>query len=126
VTNAFRRLLLRLRGPLLRFDMPGDDRLIVCHDCGARLMNPMAWHESGEAAWWIRLRCGACGNVRTSVFSNELANRLERDLAPGLREIERAVARLDQERMRREADAFITALARDLIGPGDFSRRAAR
>jgi hypothetical protein len=58
------------------------------------------------------------------VISDADAQQLERDLAPGMRQIDAVVTRLDRERMLREADAFIAALARDLIDPADFARRA--
>ncbi|HEX6027329.1 MAG TPA: hypothetical protein VFZ00_35340 [Solirubrobacter sp.] len=97
--------------------------LIVCEFCDERLMNPVAWEERGQEAWWIRLRCGACAWTREVIASNAEAARLERDLEPGVRTIDRTVRDVDRERMRREADAFIQALERDLIDPSDFGRR---
>jgi ribosomal protein S27E len=126
MSEALRRWLRRLRGPLLPSEQSNRARLIICRECGAHLVNPIDWHESGDSDWWIRLRCGACGDTRTGVFSDADAKRLDRELAPGMRTIEQAVARLDRERMGREADAFIAALDRDLIGPADFARRAPR
>ena len=38
------------------------------------------------------------------------------------REIRRAAARLDAERMAGEVEVFAAALERDLIGPADFRR----
>ena len=111
--GVVRRLLRNRRDPA---------RLIVCGECRARLVNPVDWHESGDSAWWVRLRCGACGFTRVGVISNADAQQLERDLSPGMRQIKQAVLRLDRARMLREADAFITALERDLIDPADFAR----
>ena len=104
----------------------GDTRLIVCEDCGKHLVNPVDWHETNTSSWWVRLRCGDCGWTREGVFTDGEVNRLERDLAPGVRAITVEVARLDRQRMEREADAFIAALARDLITPEDFGRRLRR
>lgn len=89
-------------------------------------MNPVDWYEADESSWWVGLRCGGCAWTREGVFSDDDVERLERDLAPGLDAIAKAVARLDRERMEREADVFIAALARDLIGPADFARRLRR
>jgi hypothetical protein len=124
MSGALRRWAQRLREPFVWSTASADvpARLVVCDRCGEWLVNPVDWHESGDADWWIRLRCGACGHKREVVVSDAEALRLERDLAPGLRAIERAVRRLDRERMQREADALITALERDLIGPADFAR----
>jgi hypothetical protein len=124
--SGLRRFLRRLRGPLLPFPESGRRSLIICSACGAHVVNPVDWHESGDSAWWVRLRCGACAWTREDVISDEEAHRLERDLAPGLREIAHTVGSLDRERMEREADAFITALAHDLIGPSDFACRLPR
>ena len=44
------------------------------------------------------------------------------DLQAALIAIERIIDRLDRERMRWEAEIFIAALARDLIGASDFAR----
>jgi len=89
-------------------------------------VNPVDWYEADKSSWWVRLRCGACAWTREDVFSDDDVKRLERDLAPGLDAMAKAVARLDRERMEREADVFIAALARDLIGPADFARRLRR
>jgi hypothetical protein len=83
--SRLKRLLLRLRGPLLPiegFDRTGAGAdLAVCGACGSRVVNPVDWHEHDESS----------------------------------------IARLDRERMQREAEVFIAALGDDLIGPADFS-----
>jgi hypothetical protein len=126
MTESLRRLLRRVRGPQRSSGDAAPARLIVCVECGAHVVNPVDWHENSDSDWWVRLRCGACGCTRTGVISDADAQRLERDLAPGLRVIEATVAQLDRERMRSEADAFIEALERDLIDAADFARRAPR
>jgi hypothetical protein len=102
---------------------PATARLVDCGACGARMVNPMDWHEHDRAHWWVRLRCGACGVSREVVVSDADVKQLERDLEPGLRRIAATVDRLDHERMLREVEAFTAALDRDLIGPDDFARR---
>ena len=124
MSGGLRRFLRRLRGPESGERRP--KRLIVCGACGKHLVNPVDWHEADASSWWVRLRCGACGWTREDVISDEDAKQLEWDLAPGIRAIKKAVAKLDRERMEREADAFITALEHDLIGPADFGRRLPR
>jgi hypothetical protein len=90
------------------------------------MVNPVDWEESGETQWWVRLRCGACGESHETVITDDQAKRLERDLAPGLREIAETVDRLDRERMLSELDVFVTALERDLIGAADFAAKPPR
>lgn len=128
--DKLKRLLRRLRGRLLSGASAGgrgtNGRLTVCGNCGSHVVNPVDWHESDEAHWWVRLRCGACGGSREVTITDDEATQLERDLAPGLRQIATTVAGLDRERMLQEAEIFIAALERDLIGPADFARRLPR
>jgi hypothetical protein len=96
------------------------DDLVVCRACGSDFVNPVSWHEQGQAYWWIRLRCGGCGLVREVEVSNDQAERYDAQLDRGMVKIASTLATLDRARMVAEADAFKTALERDLIGPGDF------
>jgi hypothetical protein len=96
------------------------DGLVVCQMCGSDFVNPVSWHEQGPSDWWIRLRCGGCGLVREVEVSNDEAERYDAELDRGMTKIASTLATLDRARMVAEADAFKTALERDLIGPGDF------
>jgi hypothetical protein len=96
------------------------DGLVVCQTCGSDFVNPVSWREQGQAAWWIRLRCGGCGLVREVKVSNDEAERYDAELNCGIAKIASALARLDRARMVAEADTLKTALERDLIGPADF------
>jgi hypothetical protein len=126
MSGKLKRLLRRIRGPILPLGDAGrtraHDRLICCTICGASVVNPVDWHESVESRWWVRLRCGECAWWRETLITDTEAKQLERDLEPGLREIAKAAAMLDRERMLRETEVFVAALRRDLIGPADFSR----
>ena len=91
----------------------------------------MAWEEQGETHWWMRLRCGQCGEVREVVVSEAVAHRYDFALDRTSDVIASALSRLDRERMNAEVDAFTTALRLDLFDAGDFavrrgSSRAAR
>jgi hypothetical protein len=68
----------------------------------------------------MRLRCGNCGHVRELVLGDAAAEELERILDRGVEEICRTLARIERERMEREADAWAVALQRDLIDASDF------
>ena len=125
MSGRLKRFLLRIRGPMLPLGSKRygtDRRLIMCAACGSRVVNPVAWHESGQTQWWVRLRCGECAWTREVTITDDEAKQLERDLNHGLLAIESTVARLDRERMLSEMELFVTALARDLIGPMDFKR----
>jgi hypothetical protein len=94
--------------------------LVVCQTCGSDFVNPVLWHEQGQADWWIRLRCGGCGLVREVEVSNDEAERYDAELDRGVAKIASTLATLDRARMVADADTLKTALERDLIGPGDF------
>jgi len=96
------------------------DGLVVCQTCGSDFVNPVSWHEQGQADWWIRLRCGGCGLVREVEVSNGEAERYDAELNHGMAKIASTLARLDRARMVGETDTLTTALERDLIGPADF------
>ena len=94
--------------------------LIVCATCGSDFVSPIEWTEQDKTNWWMRLRCGQCGEVREVVVSQELANRYDRALDRMSEPIVGTLARLDRERMAAEVDAFTTALRLDLFDAGDF------
>jgi hypothetical protein len=84
-------------------------------------MCPMDWGTDGDAAWWIEWRCGECGLWAETVVSNDQAARLDCALDRHASALLRAADELELERMATEADAFIAALQRDLIGAADFA-----
>ena len=96
--------------------------LTICRGCGSGYVIPTDWSEQGDAAWWIRLRCGECESVREVVVSDAMAQRYDERLDQGMNEIARALQRLEREQMARVAEMFATALELDLLDAGDFSR----
>jgi len=102
-----------------------ESGLIVCVTCGSDFVSPMDWTEHDESNWWMRLRCGECGEFREVVASQQVANRYDRALDRSSEAIVATLQRLDRERMTAEVDAFATALRLDLFDAGDFVRRGA-
>ena len=96
--------------------------LTICRSCGSGYVIPTDWSEQGDAAWWIRLRCGECESVREVVVSDATAQRYDQRLDQGMDEIARALHRLEREQMARDAEMFATALELDLLDAGDFAR----
>jgi hypothetical protein len=86
-------------------------------------VNPAHAEPLDDDRWTMLLRCRACGATFRRVVSNEDAERYDRDLDRGWNAIGRAAQRLEHEQMVEWADAFVVAIARDLIDAGDFSRR---
>jgi hypothetical protein len=114
---SLRDLVRRLAGPT--YPLPAR-RVIDCPICAGELVIPVRWEARDERAWWIRLRCGECTNVREVELSDDAAHRYERDLDVGVREIAVALAKAERARMRADAALLAAALERDLIGPADF------
>ena len=97
-------------------------RLEVCTSCDAEYVHPVEWRESGDEHWWMLLRCGECWAEREVTVADRVANRFDIDLLAAEKEIKRAVAQLDAERMADDVEVFAAALERDLINPADFCR----
>jgi ribosomal protein S27AE len=97
--------------------------LIVCVTCGSDFVSPMEWAEHDETNWWMRLRCGRCGELREVVVSEEVARRYDRALDRTSEAIAATLARLERERMTAEVEAFTTALRLDLLDAADFAAR---
>jgi hypothetical protein len=115
------RALVALRGPV--WNAAASDRkapLQICASCSAEYACPMDWEPEDSHHWWIRLRCGECGHVREVVVDNRVAADFDAQLSWQTLKIERALARLDHERMVAEVEQFVTALACDLVDAGDF------
>ena len=98
---------------------PGE--LMLCAHCGSDFVTPVKWAEDGESSWWIRLRCGQCGEAREVVVSQDTADRFDRALDRACDTIAATFYRLDRERMTAEVEAFATALRLDLLDAADFS-----
>ena len=92
-------------------------RLVDCSRCGSDFVHPVAWREAGMTTvqlgwgasmtrWWIRLRCGQCGDVREVEVSDAEAKRFEQDLELGVADVAAAVARIERD----GAEALMAAL----------------
>ena len=101
------------------------EELMVCAPCGSDFVSPVDWAEHDEATWWIRLRCGQCGEAREVVVPQEIADRFDRALDRASLAIAATLERLDRERMTAEVESFVTALRLDLLDAADFAVRPA-
>lgn len=82
----------------------------------------MEWETAGDDHWLIQLRCGACGEWREVLATNEEASAFDVVLDRQCDEIGRALKRIELEEMRAGLDAFVGALDHDLIDASDFAR----
>ena len=94
---------------------------LPCECCGGDFLCPMDWEPNGNEFWAIEARCGDCGMWHALQLTNAQAATWELALDRQTRPIQRALDRLDRERMARQAEGFIAALERDLIDAADFA-----
>ena len=83
------------------FRRPVDPRapLTICRSCGADCVIPIEWDLREADAWWMHLRCGACGSSREVVVPDAEAQRYDAELDRGMHEIARGLDRLEREEM---------------------------
>lgn len=99
---------------------PRTDELIRCACCASDFVSPVDAVERGETEWWIRLRCGKCGETREVVVSQDTADRYDRALDRTSQPIVSNLRRIERERMAADVEAFATALRLDLFDAADF------
>jgi hypothetical protein len=107
---------------LNRSSRPSEDDLHVCAACGKDYVNPVEWEPVTPEAWWMRLCCGECHVWREVTVTNQVAERFDAELDRRAAVIQRALNKLDRERMTEQVETLIGALRHDLIEPGDFAR----
>jgi hypothetical protein len=85
-------------------------------------VNPAHAEPLDDERWTMLLRCGACDATVPRIVSNQDAQRYDCDLDRGFSAIASALERVERARMAEWTEAFVTALGRDLIDAGDFTR----
>jgi hypothetical protein len=93
-----------------------------CPSCHADMVSPIHWQAVEDGRWALWLHCGQCGSGRRVIATRAEAADYEGELESHRAEIERTLARLEQERLAEEAASFVEALRRDLIDATDFER----
>ncbi len=116
VRRALRRVFAR--------GVPVAEMLALCEACGRDFVGEQSWTDCGDDRWTVRLRCGACGRVRSAKLDGLAVTRLRAALAEGRARVEALADQAAQARMASWADAFSAALERDLIDPDDFRPRS--
>ncbi len=101
---------------------PHEDDLHACAACGKDFVNPVDWEPITPESWWMRLRCGECHVWREVTVTNKVAERFDIELDRRADLIQRALAKLDRERMVQQVETMIGALRHGLIEPADFAR----
>ena len=97
-----------------------DPEAHTCPVCGSRLVYPVDWERSGDAAWTLQLRCPDCETRRAVTLGRASVERFNRELYQGAQAMAREAERLSRRNFEDEVERIVTALERDLIQPMDF------
>lgn len=96
--------------------------LADCSACGSDFVHPVDWRPLDDQQWWMRLRCGECGQSWEETVADCEAELYDRALDRAEHGMRRTADRLGREALEQEAEVFATALELDLIGAEDFAR----
>jgi hypothetical protein len=99
-----------------------DKGLHVCPECGSCLVQPTCWEQAGDRAHWrIWRRCPECEWSCEGVHGEREIDAFDEQLDLGAHELADELRALEHANMADMADAFVAALAADLIGADDFA-----
>jgi hypothetical protein len=92
----------------------------ACPTCSSTLVQPINWHEQGDAHWNVELRCPECEWWGRDSYSQTEVDRYDEELDRGGQELIEDLRALTRANMEDEAERFAAALASDSILPEDF------
>jgi hypothetical protein len=99
-----------------------DPALHICPSCGSTLVQPTCWEQTGDRAHWrIWRRCPECEWSCDGVHNELEIDAFDEQLDRGAHELAGELRALEHSNMADMADAFVAALAADLIGADDFA-----
>jgi hypothetical protein len=92
----------------------------TCPVCGSRLVYPVDWERSGDAAWTLQLRCPECETWREVTLGRASVEHINRELYHSAQALAHEAARMTRRNFEDEIERIVVALERDLIQPMDF------
>jgi hypothetical protein len=96
-------------------------QLHVCPECGSCLVQPTCWEQAGDRTHWrIWRRCPECEWFCQGVHGEREIDDFDEQLDLGAHELADELRALEHANMADMADAFVAALAVDLISADDF------
>ena len=100
---------------------PAQD-LHVCPQCKSLLVQPTCWEQAGDRAHWrVWRRCPECEWSCEGVYGEREIDAFDEQLDLGAHELADELRALEHSNMADMTEAFVTALAADLIGADDFA-----
>jgi hypothetical protein len=98
-------------------------KLHICPQCGSGLVQPTCWEQAGDRAHWrVWRRCPECEWSCQGVHGEREIDDFDEQLDLGAHELADELRALEHANMADMADAFVAALAVDLITADDFAR----
>ena len=95
--------------------------LHVCPSCDSVLVQPTAWKQAGDRGHWrLWRRCPECEWRHNGIFGEREIDAYDEVLDGGTEALARNLKQIERENMAWIVDAFVTALADDLISAEDF------
>jgi hypothetical protein len=96
--------------------------LHICPECGSDLVQPTRWEQAGDRVHWrIWRRCPECEWFSHGVHDCDEIDAFDEQLDRGAHELADELRALEHSNMTAMADAFVAALAVDLISADDFA-----
>jgi len=96
--------------------------LHICPECGSCLVQPTCWEQAGgRSRWRVWRRCPECEWSCQGIHGEHEIDAFDEQLDLGAHELADELKALEQANMADMADAFVAALAADLIGADDFA-----
>ena len=95
--------------------------LSECPHCASPYVQPTDGKALPDGKVNLVLRCPDCSSWMSGTFSAERVRELDRQLTIGRAALRASYERAVRVNMARELHSLTAALARDLIGPDDFS-----
>jgi hypothetical protein len=100
---------------------PAQD-LHVCPQCKSLLVQPTCWEQAGDRAHWrVWRRCPECEWSCEGVYGEREIDAFDEQLDLGAHELADELRALEHSNMADMTEAFVAALAADLIGADDFT-----
>jgi hypothetical protein len=96
--------------------------LHICPECGSDLVQPTCWEQAGDRVHWrVWRRCPECEWFCQGVHGESEIDAFDEQLDLGAHELADELRALERSNMADMADAFVAALAADLISADDFA-----
>lgn len=95
--------------------------LHICPDCSSVLVQPTAWEQEGaRGRWRVWRRCPECEWSCEAVHGEDAIAAFDEQLDLGSQELAIELRAIEHANMSEMTDAFVRALAGDLITADDF------